>query len=1409
VAISFLPSLCIIEKRPENVKKPVVSFGDFYYSQGIWRTFFPGEHHMRKIITSICLLQMVFFLWGSEMTSLSQIFQLNHGIEDRDGDGYADHIALFLVVPENSGSHFTAAAEEIAARANLESLSGYFDMITHDTSPVREGIPVYLLTGKDQIQGYPALGPHQGRIFLSRTGGPRITVAGGSPEAMLKAARAFFLRWPYLWDIWGREEGDTYHSLEHDATEFIKNLGSKIRLESVAVISSLYEFYPEKTLPPALKKLRFPEGELIELEVSIRMKTSADQQQTEKALNDLRRQHRQGQNTNILSYSGCAGITFILGGPEPGTQVHLPRTGSPAGRLTPGYEPVSPPKYPEQSFDLTDWLSIRGILSDTNQDNIPDDISTTIVIPAGSAVLNGLPSRLLLHSAGASFPLVKLDSEIDDPAGLRTPILVGKNNALIKKLKKAGKLADVSLSSPQASAQIVPAAFNKTAALILTSGDDASLSALTRYFSRTYPYLQSYEKGSPRLEDVQKSWQDFLVGKNGAAEAFVSLRLQEEIDKFQGLELDTLKVRLDLPEKNPDFVRHIREKLESGLKARSMDIECFSLDEGRTVFKKNKKIPWEGAEALRMIEEQLETAAASPHPVSIELGVSESAPVRRRLRQEIQTRLEEAGVSVGAIQIGCSYKPGFFWLRESILPLLQQHDVDRITIKCAETDPEFNRPKRFYPDPNRWLYELYPIDDIIARETTISMERIVFETVNAKNPIYQVEALDAEGQVLFKESFTPPTHQITYMPLLPEWGETTVTTGWIKISQNQRILMEKRLPSDLERFWEFYQRDVLTDVYQYIHKKTGENPTFSKQPYFKQLKIDLYLSEPDFSLGLDQERISSLEAVHDEIYFDTLDFLRGITEKDPNDEDKKDEIRRASAPGLVLPVIHPSLEGNGSGQAEVLFEENPSSTARIRLDWEDTEGRTSHRSHSFPSLKTEFVKIPRLTFDSQMASIDTLFLATGLTREKDYLFLIDLISEYDQLEEKDLIPPAFAFSGLKQTAVGIEFDNLKKEMIFISKPEEDRFKPAAEAAETVPLDEIISPEQALRITRFLGEKPGIRTYIAGYSYQGRDIPVLEIFSPIQNYVSLPRLVTLKPTLLCSGRQHANEISATNYILEFARRLVEDETYSGYAKQINFVFHPMENPDGAAAAYELQKLTPEHSLHAGRYSSLGIDVGSQVYADDPLLPEAEVRNNLMNRWKPDIYLNLHGYPSHEWVQPFSGYVPFLFRDYWIPKGWFVYYRALSLPLFPDFRQAGLDLKKFIIDRLNGNPKIRESNQRLYDRYHRWAARWQPHLSRLEIQDGVNIYSKRRSSRESWLTPRREMTYVEETPEVMDETATGEWLHFLVQQGLVYLQAHAEYLSQSQFERVRVEEEVNDRIRIRFFRRRPGKIRNPRQ
>jgi hypothetical protein len=354
----------------------------------------------------------------------------------------------------------------------------------------------------------------------------------------------------------------------------------------------------------------------------------------------------------------------------------------------------------------------------------------------------------------------------------------------------------------------------------------------------------------------------------------------------------------------------------------------------------------------------------------------------------------------------------------------------------------------------------------------------------------------------------------------------------------------------------------------------------------------------------------------------------------------------------------------------------------------------------------------------------------------------------------------------------------------------------------VPTDKIISPDMCLDIVSQLSKYTGINAYFAGESYEKRKIPVLEVYTPQKKYVSLPRLITFKPTLYLSGRQHANEVSSTNYILKFAELLATDTAYQEYLKKMNFALHPMENPDGAALAYELQKITPHHSLHAGRYTSLGIDVGYQVNVSKPLLPEAKVRKNLWEKWLPDIYLNLHGYPSHEWVQQFSNYSPYLFRDYWIPRGWFAYFRSVSLPIYKEWKKAAEDVRSSITEEFKTHEGIYTSNKKFYDRYYRWAARWQPHMNSLEIYDGVNLYIKRRSPRESRLSPRRRITYVEETPELMDETAHGSWLQFLTDQGLAYLQAHINYLAHSKHAIARIEEESQDRIHIHFVRRRPG-------
>ncbi len=177
-----------------------------------------------------------------------------------------------------------------------------------------------------------------------------------------------------------------------------------------------------------------------------------------------------------------------------------------------------------------------------------------------------------------------------------------------------------------------------------------------------------------------------------------------------------------------------------------------------------------------------------------------------------------------------------------------------------------------------------------------------------------------------------------------------MTTGWLRVVAGGTVVCDQALETDLEKFWAFYQEDVLRAVVGHVRKKTGDEPTFSKQPYFKRLLVDLRASEPDFRTGIDEEIVSSLEAMHDEIYFDTLDLLRGITRFDPEDKDAAADTSRSSAPGNVLPSLHPSLEG-GPAKVRAVLEDWPAAAPQAVIRWKEKGHEEVSRKSVFPALK--------------------------------------------------------------------------------------------------------------------------------------------------------------------------------------------------------------------------------------------------------------------------------------------------------------------------------------------------------------------------------------------------------------------------------------------------------------------------
>ncbi|WP_027856888.1 M14 family metallopeptidase [Marinobacterium jannaschii] len=137
-------------------------------------------------------------------------------------------------------------------------------------------------------------------------------------------------------------------------------------------------------------------------------------------------------------------------------------------------------------------------------------------------------------------------------------------------------------------------------------------------------------------------------------------------------------------------------------------------------------------------------------------------------------------------------------------------------------------------------------------------------------------------------------------------------------------------------------------------------------------------------------------------------------------------------------------------------------------------------------------------------------------------------------------------------------------------------------------------------------------------------------------------------VMISGGQHSNETTGVVGALRAAQKLAQRDN-------CHFTISPLENPDGYALHQRLIVENPHHMHHAARYTALGDDLG---YRTGGPLYEKEIRRKAQALSQARLHINLHGYPSHEWTRPLSGYVPRGFDMWTLPKGFFLILRHCS-------------------------------------------------------------------------------------------------------------------------------------------------------
>lgn len=134
-------------------------------------------------------------------------------------------------------------------------------------------------------------------------------------------------------------------------------------------------------------------------------------------------------------------------------------------------------------------------------------------------------------------------------------------------------------------------------------------------------------------------------------------------------------------------------------------------------------------------------------------------------------------------------------------------------------------------------------------------------------------------------------------------------------------------------------------------------------------------------------------------------------------------------------------------------------------------------------------------------------------------------------------------------------------------------------------------------------------------------------------------------VMISGGQHPNETTGIIGALRAAQELAG-------RPDAHFTVSPLENPDGYQVHWRLRADNPYHMHHAARYTALGDDL---EYRSGERLFEKAIRVEAERLSGARLHVNLHGYPSHEWTRPLSGYVPRNFAMWTLPKGFFLVMR----------------------------------------------------------------------------------------------------------------------------------------------------------
>lgn len=854
--------------------------------------------------------------------------------------------------------------------------------------------------------------------------------------------------------------------------------------------------------------------------------------------------------------------------------------------------------------------------------------------------------------------------------------------------------------------------------LFEVSGLKNDIYDFTLKFSKEYPFMKN-----PFLLKNMTTWiKDFINLDNSVSQLVEAIKNNIKNDGKVFIELGPEDIRLSK-------FQEIGEKFGLEVKSRKANKQALQWE---------YKPVWEVSKAIDILN-NLIAEKVLKNIDRVEVFVSEGKRVRENLKSKLVDLLSKNNINTKVV-VYRAYKQAVSWIEEVIIPEIIDSEVKRIEIGFKPflssdekwedhygaipviENSEQDKTNKYLELPTRLLQELYPIDDILEQKIGIDRDNVTFYKLSNDSTFdYKFKAF--KENPIYENQFCVSFSKRQYIDGYLQSGLVHPNTGVIRCFSGESLKLERQFKTDLEEIWDFYQNNILSDTVSYLTKLD----TNKIQPLFRKLTLNVIASEPERKLLSREDMISTLNGLHEDMYFVGLDYFRTWGNKTYG--------KSFDEPGLILPKI--------------IAKDGASPTVKATLELEE---------YKVPTLVNKEKEIELLP----EANISKIELLSIVKVDKGYCIKYDIkckegaISSVKVLER--IVSSGYnIFPEWIDSISKIILKINNKNYIFnVDFSSTDGSK--IESMNKSHLLEVIDFTINESLVSALDKYPQFSIFTLATSYIGRPIYAIEV-NNYYNYdlSSFYKRRNLYNSLILNNRHHANEISATNAAYKLLIDIGEGKLK---IDKLNLAIIPIENIDGVQIHYELMKDNPNWKLHVARYNAVGKEIANDYFNKDSIYGESHALPRLYSRYLPEVFIDNHGVPSHEWDQQFSGYVSPWFKGFWLPRA--IYYGYFW---YPKGNQNSKHIKfteeiaeKISID-LNEDKEIATLNKEWKSRFLKYANKWMPNQFPANYYKNLIYYwisFKPENSQRHFAPKFPNITFIDMTTEVSDETAQGQYL-----------------------------------------------------